>query len=94
MKYDDALATALRAAQDAGADDVEISYAGTDLYFARFASSRFTQVGTVATDMVRVRALIERRLGAETCGTLDRDSLRADGCDGPATRMVRAISSG
>lgn len=73
--YSAALERALRAAQAAGADDVEVGYVGTELSFARFASSRFTQVGVATTHTVRVRALVGRRLGAQTCATLQPDAL-------------------
>jgi len=76
-RYDDALATALVAAKDAGADDVEVSYGGGEIGFTRFARSRFTQVGAVTTDVLRVRALVGRRLGAQQCGSLAPDQVAA-----------------
>ncbi len=66
-----AFATALAAARDAGADDVELSYTGTTLQFARFASSRFTQVGATTTDALRIRVLCGGRLGSQLTATLD-----------------------
>ncbi len=76
-RYTDALDRALTAATEAGADDVEVSYYGSELYFARFARSRFTQVGEVALDRVRIRARVGRRLAAELCATLNGDELAA-----------------
>ncbi len=73
----DALATALATAKDAGADDVEVSYTGGETGFTRFARSRFTQVGAVTTDVLRVRALVGKRLGAQQCGSLDADQVAA-----------------
>lgn len=73
----DAIDAAVAAALDAGADDVEVSYERVDLSFARFARSRFTQVGAAATTWLRVRALAGGRLGARLSGTLDRDAVVA-----------------
>lgn len=76
-RYADALATALATAKDAGADDVEVSYSGGEIGFTRFARSRFTQVGAVTTDVLRIRALVGKRLGAQQCGSLDLDQVTA-----------------
>jgi len=68
---------ALATARASGADDVEISYAGTELQFARFASSRFTQVGSTVADALRIRVLVGNRLGAQICETLDKERVAA-----------------
>jgi predicted Zn-dependent protease len=63
------LELALTEAHGAGAEDVEVSFRGTETHFVRFARSRFTQVGTTSRDTLRIRALVDGRLGAQTCAT-------------------------
>jgi len=71
------LERAVEAAVAAGADDVEVSYEGTELLFLRFASSRFTQVGTSTDEVIRIRALANGRLGSSTTGNAAADTLAA-----------------
>lgn len=73
----DRLAPAVDAARAAGADDVEVSYAGTETEFVRFASSRFTQVGATRSDAVRVRVLVGGKPGSQMCASLEADALAA-----------------
>jgi predicted Zn-dependent protease len=69
-----ALDRALGEARAHGAEDVEVSYLGTETAFTRFASSRFTQVGTVHEELVRVRVCLGA--GATTLlGTCTASSL-------------------
>lgn len=72
-----AMARALTAAQDAGAADVEVSYLGTATEFVRFASSRFTQVGSTVSDALRIRVMADGRLGSQMCATLRPDAVGA-----------------
>ena len=58
-----ALQHAVAAARRLGADDVEVSYAGTTTEFVRFASSHFNQVGETHEDLIRVRVLVGGRMG-------------------------------
>ena len=68
---------AIACATGAGADDTEASYAGSELHFTRFASSRFTQVGETRSDALRIRVLVNGRLGSQVCASLDTDAVRA-----------------
>jgi PmbA protein len=68
---------AMDSARAAGADDVETSYAGTETQFVRFASSRFTQVGSTVGDALRIRVLAGGRLGTQVCATLDAEQVAA-----------------
>lgn len=70
-RRDAALEAALIAARQAGAADVEVSYLGTSTEFVRFASSRFTQVGSTVSDALRIRVLADGRLGSQMCATLE-----------------------
>jgi predicted Zn-dependent protease len=69
------LDAALAAARAAGADDCEVCGVAQESHFVRFASSRFTQVGELETVTVRVRALVDGRLGSMTCDSLAADRL-------------------
>ncbi|HUS66986.1 MAG TPA: DNA gyrase modulator, partial [Kofleriaceae bacterium] len=66
---------AIAEAKRRGADDVEVSYAGLTAEFARFAHSRFTQVGESQQDLVRVRVLKDRRIGSAACASLLKEDL-------------------
>ena len=70
MMMMEALEGALAEARRRGAEDVEVSYAGLTVEFARFAHSRFTQVGESQQDLVRVRVLKDRRIGSAACASL------------------------
>lgn len=71
------LDVAIAEAQRLGAEDVEVSQASTTTEFARFAHSRFTQVGESRQDLVRVRVLSRGRLGVAMCASTTADELRA-----------------
>jgi len=71
------LEIAIAEARRLGAEDVEVSQASTTTEFARFAHSRFTQVGESRQDLVRVRVLSRGRLGVAMCASLMPDELRA-----------------
>lgn len=83
--HDDRVVAALRGAIDAatqaGAEDVEASYCGTETQFTRFASSRFTQVGQTWSDVLRVRALVGGRMGTQICASLVEEAVRAGAVD-------------
>jgi len=64
QRRDDAIHAALSAAAAAGASDAEVGCAATATEFTRFAGSRFTQVGSASEDLLRVRVLVDGRLGA------------------------------
>jgi len=83
-----ALAHGLAKARAAGADDVEISYCGLETQFTRFASSRFTQVGSSWDDAVRIRTLVDGRLGAQVCASLDHDRLGVAAADAVAAARL------
>jgi PmbA protein len=70
------LERALSEARGAGAADVEVSFRGTETHFVRFAGSRFTQVGTTHRDTIRIRAIVDGRLGAQTCASRDPRDLQ------------------
>jgi len=71
------LEVAIAEARRLGAEDVEVSQASTTTDFARFAHSRFTQVGESRQDLVRVRVLSGGRLGVAMCASLAAEELRA-----------------
>jgi predicted Zn-dependent protease len=58
------LATALRAAREAGAEEAEASYEGGALGVTRFANSYFTQAAEVVEGRARLRVAVGGRLGA------------------------------
>jgi predicted Zn-dependent protease len=70
-------AAAVGAARAAGADEAEASFDGAALGFTRFAGSYFTQAGQVVEPALRVRAMVEGRLGAAVTSRLDVVSLSA-----------------
>jgi predicted Zn-dependent protease len=72
-----ALEAAIATAEKAGAEQVEVSYAGSELQFARFANSRFTQVGNTSSGLVRVRVLVGNKLGSQTCDSLDTSQIES-----------------
>ena len=77
---DSALAGAKRAlssALAAGSGDVEVSFAGRETHFVRFASSRFTQVGRTESLSMRIRVIAGDRLGTEVCATLRPQAIDA-----------------
>ena len=69
------LEVALDEARRRGADEAEVSWAGLTGTFARFASSRFNQVGESREHVVRVRVLVEHRLGVAMAASLAPDAL-------------------
>lgn len=70
-----AMGVAVDAGLSAGASDVEASYCGTETQFTRFASSRFTQVGQTWSDTLRVRVLVDGRLGTQVSASLDEQAV-------------------
>ncbi len=71
----DACMAALAAATEAGADDVEVSFLGTETEFTRYAGSAFTQVGATYDNVVRVRVLTAGRLGSQSAAATAPESL-------------------
>jgi PmbA protein len=65
------------AARAAGADDAEATLEGGRYGFTRFASSYFTQAGTVIEPTVRVRVALAGRIGAVLTSRVDAASLAA-----------------
>jgi len=76
-RLEPALRCAVDAAMAAGANDAEASYRGTETQFTRFASSRFTQVGRTWSDTLRIRVLVDGRLGTQVCASLVDESVRS-----------------
>lgn len=66
-----AMERALSQCKSAGADDVEISYAGDTTEFVRFANSIFGQVGQTTGHLVRVRIVRNGVLGSAHAASLD-----------------------
>lgn len=76
-RIDAAMDKAIEVATAAGAAQVEASYVGGQIEFTRFARSRFTQVGAATTHALRVRAVVDGRLGAQMTASLDPDRVAA-----------------
>ena len=76
-RLDAAMRCAVDAAMTAGATDAEASYCGTETQFTRFASSRFTQVGRTWSDTMRVRVLVDGRLGTQVCASTTESAVHS-----------------
>jgi predicted Zn-dependent protease len=90
----DLLEAAVRAAREAGADDVEVSHAGRDLGTTRFAGSRLTQAGTVVESTTRVRVARGGRIGSATTSGLDAGSLAEAARRAAAGAAVSPVAEG
>ncbi len=69
------LEAAVRAARQAGADDVEVSHEGKILGTTRFGCSRITQAGAMVERQTRVRVALGERVGAARTSGLDPAAL-------------------
>ncbi len=74
-RMDAAEKAAIAAAQGAGASDVEISWVSVQTDFARFASSRFTQVGRTEQLLLRTRVIVDGRLGTQVCASAEQSEV-------------------